>query len=366
MDQFNAKHLFDWAEKQREGRLNPQEEKELLDWLQADPMHLKEWESHLALLEELDEQGRFIHYKQTLQQITEQTDKPAFTSSSPISKPWISYLKMSAVAASVAVICTLGSWALLQKGNQPQETQYRLLKREIETIRLSHNHLLHSFQSSQPDQKNSPNAPIPNGHFGGTAFAIGNKGLLITNYHLTEGADSIFVELDSTRRIKAHTLSFDAESDLAILQLEEEDLLFSRNGLPYSIASGKKNLGTKVFTLAYPGEGLVYNEGYISSTNGYKGNQQQYRLEIPSNPGYSGAPVVNQAGEIVGMITGNDANHPGVTYAVRSESIHALLQTLPKTYQPIRSQRKMQQKQEDWIATIQHFTFPIRIFKSEG
>ncbi|MGC4056823.1 MAG: serine protease [Chitinophagaceae bacterium] len=107
----------------------------------------------------------------------------------------------------------------------------------------------------------------------GLGFALTNDGYVITNYHVTEGADSVYIQTRNGEYLKASTISFDAKSDIAILKVESRKFRFNKqqSALPYTFATAKKSLGERVFTLGYPQDEIVYSEGYVSSRNGFSG-----------------------------------------------------------------------------------------------
>jgi len=100
---------------------------------------------------------------------------------------WAKHKKNLAVAATVAIVFTLVT--LLSTGqfkNGSQNPSYSALKRDMESIKRSQNALIRDL--------NSQNKDIAPSQFGGTGFALTSSGYLITNYHVVEGADSVYVQ----------------------------------------------------------------------------------------------------------------------------------------------------------------------------
>ena len=135
--------------------------------------------------------------------------------------------------------------------------------------------------------------------------------------------------------------------------------------MPYALAKNKKSLGTKVFTLGFPQEEIVYNEGYISAVNGYQGDSTQYSLEIPAGPGQSGAPVVDAGGNVIGLITGKQSQSEGITYAVCSDALLSLADSLKsdnKLYLP-RTNRLGRMSRVNQIERLEQYTCAIKVYK---
>ena len=103
--------------------------------------------------------------------------------------------------------------------------------------------------------------------------------------------------------------------------------------------------GQRVFTLGYPvpgvlGEEVKYTEGVISSLSGLQGEDSLMRITVPVQPGNSGGPLVNEAGEVVGIITSSAAISAffrltgtlpqNVNWAVKGNYILSLLNDKPK------------------------------------
>src|SRR5690606_8369655 len=118
--------------------------------------------------------------------------------------------------------------------------------------------------------------PAAPAKYGGTGFALTNDGYVVTNYHVTEGADSIYIQSKEGLHFRASLVGFDQKTDLAILKVDDPEFRFAKADIPYSFAPTKRKLGSKIFTLGFPQEEIVYNEGYISAVNGYNGDTLQY------------------------------------------------------------------------------------------
>jgi len=267
------------------------------------------------------------------------------------------YLRTGAVAAGIALLTTLSTFWIVSHNEKKRSSQYSLLKRELETIKRSQSAIIRNINEPQPV------APVAPANFSGTGFAISNDGYFVTNYHVTEGADSVYILNKNGEYFKAHIVTFDEKNDVAILKVEQKDFRFAKGEVPYTFASTKKTLGAKVFTLGYPQDEIVYNEGYISSKNGFLGDSMQYRLEMPAVPGQSGAPVVDNNGNIIALITGKESETSGTTYAVSTKAIHKLITGSDLKLKLPRSNKLSRLSREQQVEKIESFTYSVKVYK---
>jgi len=151
---------------------------------------------------------------------------------------------------------------------------------------------------------------IVNGHrFGFGAGVIWSAdGLILTNAHVVQKRRP-YVRLDDEREFEARLVARDREIDLALLEIEARDL----PALP--VAEGLPRVGEMVFTFGHPwGQRGSVSGGIVSAiaaaqAGGRRGGLPIIRSDAPLAPGNSGGPLVNGAGELVGinaMIVGGD------------------------------------------------------------
>lgn len=269
------------------------------------------------------------------------------------------YLRTGAVAAGIALLTSLTTFWAIQHNNKKIASQYSLLRRDLESYKRSHNQLVTNINE---DKKYTPQAEA---NYSGTGFAVTNDGYMVTNYHVTEGADSIYIQNHEGKYYKAFVVSFDQKADVALLKVEDNKFRFSKGDVPYTLANSKKGLGEKIFTLGFPQDEIVYNEGYISSRNGYAGDSMQYRLEMPANPGQSGAPVIDANGNVIAIITGKESETQGTTYAVSSKAVLQLVQNLAKENNVhINHSNKLGRlNKQQQIEKLQYYTCAVKVYK---
>jgi serine protease Do len=164
----------------------------------------------------------------------------------------------------------------------------------------------------------------------GTGFFIRPDGTGITNYHVIEGCNEIFINTSKEKMFAVDILKYNKEEDWAIFRIGIQDVV----KYPYlKFASNQPRIGEKVYSIGYPLVDLVYGiTGEINSTIS-EGNVNsaptarviQNSCEI--NHGNSGGPLLNSRGEVVGITTwGLKADESGnLKYAIN-------IQSLPSVY----------------------------------
>lgn len=128
------------------------------------------------------------------------------------------------------------------------------------------------------------------------------KGHILTNYHVLEGANSIVVTLNDGRRFQAKIVGVDPRADLAILQIPAERLAAMRFG-----DSDRLRVGDFVVAIGNPyGIGQTVTSGIISALHrnpGISEYENFIQTDAPINLGNSGGPLVNLRGELIGINT---------------------------------------------------------------
>ena len=165
----------------------------------------------------------------------------------------------------------------------------------------------------------------------GTGFVIDEKGLILTNHHVIDGADEIritFTEDEHEKAIKAKVVGDDPTLDLALLEIKTDRKL---TPLPLG-DSDQVDVGEYVMAVGNPfGQGHSVTHGIIS----FKGrNSPQMPLanylqtDAPINPGNSGGPLVNLRGEVIGINNAIDARAQGIGFAIPSKVAISILPQL--------------------------------------
>lgn len=145
----------------------------------------------------------------------------------------------------------------------------------------------------------------------GSGFVVSGKNHVITNYHVVAGAKTVAVEDYKKDRYVANVVMVNPEVDLAFLHIDgfvnqENDITLDENVLVSNTS--------KVFIHGYPfGMPYTVTEGIVSSNSQPMGARHYLQTDAAVNPGNSGGPMLNQAGNLVGVTTSkfNEADNVG-------------------------------------------------------
>jgi serine protease Do len=169
------------------------------------------------------------------------------------------------------------------------------------------------FEFNMPEGGSGPRSGV------GSGVIVDPAGIVLTNNHVVEGADEVVVELSDGREFKAAEIKTDPDSDLAVVRLANaKDLPTARLG-----DSDKLSIGDWVIAIGTPFElETTVSAGIISGKGRELGsiNRAQFlQTDAAINPGNSGGPLVNLAGEVVGIntaIASNSGGYQGIGFAI--------------------------------------------------
>jgi len=148
----------------------------------------------------------------------------------------------------------------------------------------------------------------------GSGFIIDKKGIVVTNNHVIEGAEDIFVSVNGSKEYKAKIIGADPYMDLAVLEIDSDEEF-----IPVNFGdSDKARIGDWVMAIGNPfGFGGTVTAGIISSRNrdiGLTRYDDFIQTDASINQGNSGGPLFNLDGEVIGINTAIIA--PGQTGSI--------------------------------------------------
>ena len=359
-------HITELAEGYYAGTLDAGAQAGLDARLASDPAFAAEFGESLALIQSLEGAGRTSRFRSMLKDVA--AEKPLeeknITRTIPLRAH---YFRTATLAAGIAIVAsTLTLWTAERATRTKRAAPYATLRREIEAVRRGHNKLVYSHNQVVANLNTGVRArPVAPVAASGSGFALTGDGYLVTNYHVAQDADSIYIQTRNGENYKASLVTFNPQADVAVLKVEDEDFRFGNGELPYAFAQRKAGLGARVFTLGFPQDEVVYNEGYISAKNGYGGDSLQYRLELSAQAGQSGAPVLDAAGNVVAIVTGREAEAGGPTYAVSTRALLDLLDSMPRGLKLSlpKTSRLGRMNREQQIDKLEDYTCIVRVYK---
>jgi S1-C subfamily serine protease len=142
----------------------------------------------------------------------------------------------------------------------------------------------------------------------GTGVVIVDKGIILTNWHVVQGADRIKITFMDGLEAEADVKSVQAEDDLAVLQARKipDDLIAATMR-----STADLGVGDQVIAVGFPfGIGPSTTAGIVSglkrsfrSPDGGQTMKNLIQFDAAANPGNSGGPLVTMDGEVVGIVT---------------------------------------------------------------
>ncbi|NOX43209.1 MAG: DegQ family serine endoprotease [Gammaproteobacteria bacterium] len=152
----------------------------------------------------------------------------------------------------------------------------------------------------------------------GSGFIISEDGYVLTNYHVTKGAEEIIVRLVDRRQLTAKVIGSDKRSDLALLKVDAKNLPVVKIG-----RSDKLKVGAWVLAIGSPfGFDHSVTAGIVSA-KGRSLPRENYvpfiQTDVAINPGNSGGPLFNLEGEVVGInsqIYSRTGGFMGLSFAI--------------------------------------------------
>tara|TARA_B100001013_G_scaffold281347_1_gene181360 strand:+ start:338 stop:1750 length:1413 start_codon:yes stop_codon:yes gene_type:complete len=165
--------------------------------------------------------------------------------------------------------------------------------------------------------------------FLGSGFIINKKGIVVTNNHVIQDAEDIFVRVNGDQEYKAKVLGADPLSDVAVLEI-----ISDHEFIPVKFGnSDKARIGDWVIAIGNPfGLGGTVTTGIISARNreiGLSRYEDYIQTDASINVGNSGGPLFNLNGDVIGINTAIlGSGSIGIGFAIPSNSASVIIDQL--------------------------------------
>lgn len=159
----------------------------------------------------------------------------------------------------------------------------------------------------------------------GSGFIYQKQDIVVTCAHVVGGAEGVSVNLqfpdDRETFLPAKVVITDHEHDIALLKFEP-----NKSRSPLKLSNDEAKEGMSVIFSGYPFEfmDLTTHQGIISSIVTDPTGMKSYLIDGTVNPGNSGGPLMNLAGEVVGVINATRRNNANLLGRVQSMPVGAL------------------------------------------
>jgi serine protease Do len=150
----------------------------------------------------------------------------------------------------------------------------------------------------------------------GSGFILSADGYVMTNAHVVDDADTIYVTLTDKREFKAKLVGVDERTDVAVVKIQATSLPAITIG-----DSNKVRVGEWVVAIGSPfGLDNTVTAGIVSAKGRDTGDYLPFiQTDVAVNPGNSGGPLINMAGEVIGInsqIYSRTGGFMGISFAI--------------------------------------------------
>jgi S1-C subfamily serine protease len=174
----------------------------------------------------------------------------------------------------------------------------------------------------------------------GTGFFVGPEGYVLTSYHVVADADRIGCRSGSGPIHDATVARMSPANDLALLKVAVRPAQYLSFAAP-----GSLHPGDRVFTIGYGAANFLgvdeprFTDGTVSALSGPGAENAYMQISVPVQPGNSGGPLVNESGQVVGIIAAQAATEEfmrvegtlpqNINWAVKAEYASPLMSPMP-------------------------------------
>ncbi|WP_102406973.1 S1C family serine protease [Parabacteroides bouchesdurhonensis] len=222
---------------------------------------------------------------------------------------------------------------------------------------------LKMYPSSSPSNANTPSREAQK--WSGSGFALFN-GYITTNYHVIEGAKSIYIKgIKGNFSIpyEATVVASDKHNDLALLKINDHRFTGFGN-IPYRVKIATADVGEEIFVLGYPltttmGDEVKLTTGVISSKTGFKGDVSLYQISAPIQPGNSGGPLFDGQGNLIGIVNAKHTQAENVGYAIKTSYLQNLIESVTSSSILPNNNQVSEMALTGKVKTIKNFVYMI-------
>ena len=199
----------------------------------------------------------------------------------------------------------------------------------------------------------------------GSGFFITDNGYFLTCHHVIDQCEHLAVKVKQLS-LPAVLVKSDDANDLALLKVSG-----SFKPLPMA-TDGSAKLGDSVFNIGFPNPSMQgvepkLTKGEINGLAGIQDDPRHFQVSVAVQPGNSGGPLVNQIGNVVGLVrmrlndmvafTLTESIPQNVNYALKCDSVMTFLQSIPEFSGRLMSPHAVKERKfEDVVKEVQEAT----------
>ena len=179
----------------------------------------------------------------------------------------------------------------------------------------------------------------------GTGFFVAAEGYVVTNAHVIEGCEDPKLVRGREEPVFAQVVARDPANDLALLKVE------AGSDHVGTLRAGVK-IGEEIAAFGYPLQGTLstggnFTIGNVSALAGIKNDSRHIQISAPIQPGNSGGPVIDQCGNVIGVVVSflgahNKSAAQNVNFAININALTSFLDLHGVPYSTQASERSLQ------------------------
>ena len=163
----------------------------------------------------------------------------------------------------------------------------------------------------------------------GSGFVI-EENLILTNAHVVGNYSSVNVELYDKTKVIGTVIKVDEKIDLALVQV-------NKNLTPLALNSDTPEVGQDVYVIGAPKDmSYTMTKGIVSALDRSLVGNKYIQIDASINSGNSGGPLLDEGGNVIGVITLKKSDAEGIGFAVRVEDVNKFINYIPVQEYPRR------------------------------
>jgi serine protease Do len=194
----------------------------------------------------------------------------------------------------------------------------------------------HGGQNDGDGNQDGPDSDAEQNAGVGSGFILSPDGYVMTNAHVIDDADTIYVTLTDKREFKAKLIGADERTDVALVKISASNLPVVTIG-----DSSKVRVGEWVVAIGSPfGLDNTVTAGIVSAKGRDTGDYLPFiQTDVAVNPGNSGGPLIDMQGQVIGInsqIYSRTGGFMGISFAIPIDEAMRVAEQLKMTGRVVR------------------------------
>jgi S1-C subfamily serine protease len=157
----------------------------------------------------------------------------------------------------------------------------------------------------------------------GAGFTYTPDGQIVTTYNLVSGGKFVKIKVNDKEYVPLAIYKIDRRRDVIVYKIDGENLPF------LGVAnSDNVKIGDRVFTIGNPkGFERSFSEGVISAKRDFGAGKVYFQFTGPNTEGMEGSPLLNENGDVIGIISSRTYMEKDLNFAIQINSIKEILES---------------------------------------